>query len=152
MLISDQFFVSTDKNLLQIDRIHRFLSNDAYWCADIPRNVLETAIQHSINFGLYERKSNLQVGYARVVTDKATFAWLCDVYVEAEYRKNGLSTLLMESVVQHPELKNLRRFCLTTKDAHFLYEKFGFQVTKTPGFWMEIKDTDIYKRMVKIGR
>ncbi len=145
--MSDRYFVSSDSSLLQIDRIHRFLAKEAYWCADIPRKVLEVAIQHSINFGLYERKSKLQVGFARVVTDKATFAWLCDVYIEDEHRKNGLSKMLMENVVQHPELKSLRRFCLTTKDSHFLYEKFGFQITKTPGYWMEIKDNDIYKRM-----
>jgi N-acetylglutamate synthase-like GNAT family acetyltransferase len=143
----EQFFVSSEQSLLQIERIHAFLSQKAYWCLKIPRKILENAIQNSINFGVYERESNLQVGYARIVTDKATFAWLCDVYIETEFQKKGLARLLMENVIKHPELKNLRRFCLATRDSHFLYEKFGFQISQTPNYWMEIKDNDLYKRM-----
>jgi N-acetylglutamate synthase-like GNAT family acetyltransferase len=141
-----EFIVSTDKSLLQIERIHKFLSEKAYWSVGIPKSILEKAMQSSLCFGLYERQSGLQVGFARIVTDKATFAWLCDVYVEEDYRGRGGSKLLMENIVRHSSLQNLRRFCLTTKDAHSLYEQFGFQITKTPSFWMEIKDNEIYEK------
>jgi GNAT superfamily N-acetyltransferase len=141
------FFISDSKAILQLDRIHRFLSTEAYWCLGIPKNVLAKAIDSSLCFGVYEEKTNLQVGFARVVTDKATFAWLCDVYVEPQVRRQGLSKRLMETIKLHPDLHNLRRFCLTTKDAHGLYESFGFQITKTPSYWMEIKDNEIYKKL-----
>lgn len=139
------FLVSTDKSLLQISKIHRFLSEEAYWCLDIPKDVVEKSIQTSLCFGLYEDKN--QIGYARIITDSATFAWLCDVYVEKSHRGRGLSKWLMECVMAHPDLKNLRRLCLATKDAHELYKQFGFEVTKTPGNWMEVKDNDLYKKM-----
>ena len=143
----NEYFVSDNKSLLQIDRIHNFLSTKAYWCLGIPKPVVEKAIDASICFGVYQNKSNNQVGFARVVTDKATFAWLCDVYVEDEHRNNGLAKRLMVFIKTHPDLQSLRRFCLTTKDAHWLYESFDFQITKTPNAWMEIKDNDIYQKM-----
>lgn len=142
------FHVSTDKSLLQIARIHKFLCNEAYWCLGIPKKVVRQSIEHSLCFGLYEIKlgKKKQVGYARVVTDSATFAWLCDVYIEQDYRGQELSKWLMSCVLAHPSLKNLRRVCLATKDAHELYKQFGFEVTTTAQNWMEIKDNDIYKR------
>lgn len=101
----------------------------------------------SLCFGVYENASGEQVGFARVVTDQATFAWLCDVYIEEAHRGRGLAKKLMEELKAHPALQGLRRFCLTTKDAHGLYEGFGFQVTQTPEYWMEIKDNGIYQRL-----
>jgi len=142
----DNFDISTDKSLLQIDRIHKFLSQEAYWCLGVPKTVVVKAIEGSLCFGVYDRSGGItQIGYARLVTDKATFAWLCDVYIENEYRGTGLSKWLMECVLAHPELQGLRRICLATKDAHKLYEQYGFEITKTPGNWLEIKDNDIYK-------
>lgn len=143
----DDYIVSTDKNQLQLERIHHFLSREAYWCLGIAKDVVRSAIEASFCFGLYEKKSGLQIGFARIVTDEATFAWLCDVYVEKELRGLGLSKLLMDACMEFLNSKNLRRICLTTKDAHPLYEKYGFQVTQTPTYWMEIKDNDIYKKM-----
>lgn len=140
------FSISTDKSKLQRERVHRFLSKEAYWCTEIPMDVVNAAIDHSLCFGLYSEADGAQIGFARVVTDYATFAWICDVYVENEFRDRGLATWLIESVMKHSALQGLRRICLTTKDAHGLYSKHGFEVTKTPASWMEIKDPEIYKR------
>ena len=142
----DNFFISTDKSLLQISRIHKFLSEDSYWSAEIPKSVVTHAIENSLCFGVYNSNKE-QVGFARVVTDYAGFAWVCDVYIEETERGHGLSKWLMTCVMDHPGLKNLRRICLATKDAHELYKKFGFEVTKNPENWMEIKDNDIYKKL-----
>ena len=147
------YTISTDKSLLQVNRIHQFLSQEAYWCLDVPLSTVEQAILGSLCFGLYDESKNekLQIGYARIISDRATFAWLCDVYIEKNYRNQGLSKWLMECVMSHPDLKGLRRICLATKDAHKLYEKYGFEVTKTPGNWLEIKDNDLYKRQKEIS-
>lgn len=142
----DGFSISTDQSLLQVDRIHQFLSQESYWSNSIPMSVVQKAIENSLCFGLY-KNSGEQIGFARIVTDYATFAWLCDVYVEASVRGKGLSKWLMSCVMKHPELQGLRRICLATKDAHELYKKFGFQKTQSPENWMEIKDNEIYKRL-----
>lgn len=144
---NDLYEISTQKDRLQIERIHKFLSQETYWSLGISIEVVQRAITGSICFGLFDSKSNQQIGFARVVTDQATFAWLCDVYVESAYRRRGLSKWLMECVLSHPNLKGLRRICLATKDAHSLYERYGFEATQTPANWMEIKDNDIYKKM-----
>lgn len=141
----DHFLITTDKTLLQIDRIHRFLSQESYWSLEIPQAIVAKAIDGSLCFGLFDESKNMQVGYARIVTDGATFAWLCDVYIEKEYRGKGLSKWMMESLLSHPGLKGLRRICLATKDAHKLYEKYGFEVTQTPGNWLEKKNNNIYR-------
>ncbi len=145
----ETFILSTDKTLLQIDRIHRFLSQEAYWSFNIPLDVLKKSIENSLCFGLYSQSENeaLQIGYARIISDFATFAWLCDVYVEKDWRGKSLSKWIMECLVSHPDMKGLRRFCLATKDAHSLYSKYGFEITKTPENWMEIKDNNIYKKL-----
>ena len=149
ILWRNEFFeISTDKLRLQVDRIHKFLSADSYWSQAIPLTVVENAIANSLCFGLFNHEQE-QVGFARVVTDSATFAWLCDVYVEESTRGQGLSKWLIECVMRHPDLQGLRRICLATKDAHSLYEKYGFEVTKSPANWMEIKDDDIYLTMRK---
>jgi GNAT superfamily N-acetyltransferase len=144
------FFISTDKRQLQLSRIHRFLSQEAYWCLGIPSPIVARSIENSICFGLYYKNGNepLQVGYARLVTDQSTFAWLCDVYIEQSYRGRGLSKWLIESIMSSRYVKDLRRICLVTKDAHGLYQNYGFKGTETPANWMEIKDNDIYKTLV----
>lgn len=143
----ENFLLSTDKEYLQYERIHEFLTG-AYWCEEIPLAVVTKAVQGSLCFGLYDAaKNNRQIGFARVVTDSATFAWLCDVYIEKEYRGQGLSKWMMDCVLSYPALQGLRRICLATKDAHELYAKYGFEVTQSPANWMEIKDNDLYKKM-----
>jgi GNAT superfamily N-acetyltransferase len=146
----ENLLLSTDKHLLQLERIHHFLSTEAYWSLGIPLKVVEKAIHHSLCFGLYDRSSQEpgQIGFARVVSDGATFAWICDVYVDTAHRGKGHSKWMMECLMAHPDLQGLRRICLATKDAHQLYVKSGFRVTETPGNWMEIKDNEIYKPKV----
>ncbi len=146
---SSRFLYSSDNSLMQVDKIHLFLSRDSYWCPEIPQDFVKRAISNSLCFGVFDKHVDplLQVGFARVVTDYATFAWICDVYIDKDYRNLGLSKKLMSEVMNHSGLKSLRRICLATVGAHKLYEKFGFTVTQTPGAWMEIKDNDIYKKM-----
>jgi GNAT superfamily N-acetyltransferase len=105
--------------------VHRFLSTEAYWSPGVPREVVERSIENSIPFGVYTEGGE-QVGFARVVTDRATFAWLADVYIEAAHRGHGLGKRLVAEVLEHPELQGLRRWMLGTADAHELYRRFGF--------------------------
>ncbi len=134
-LQNGEFIISTDRNRLQIEAIHRFLSEESYWANNRTRKQTETAIKNSLPFGVY--KGENQIGFARVVTDYATFAYLGDVYILETFRGNGLSKWLMETIVNHPELQGFRRWVLATKDAHTLYEKFGFHALVHPERWME---------------
>lgn len=131
----DEFTISTDENRLQIDAIHKFLSEESYWARERTREQTERAIKNSLPFGVY--KGENQIGFARVVSDYATFAYLGDVYILEEFRGRGLSKWLMQTIIDHPELQNLRRWILATKDAHDLYEKYGFSALKFPERWME---------------
>jgi GNAT superfamily N-acetyltransferase len=117
--------ISTDKSRLDLDRIHRFLSTEAYWSPGVARDVVERSIENSICFGVYAEGGE-QIGFARVVSDRATFAWLADVYIESEHRGHGLGKRLVAAVLDHPELQGLRRWMLGTADAHELYRRFGF--------------------------
>lgn len=137
--------ISTDPALLAVDRIHAFLTQ-SYWARGIPLALVEKSIQHSLCFGLYRVEGVVlrQMGFARVVSDHATFAYLGDVYVEAAWRGQGLSKWLMACIVAHPELQGLRRFCLGTRDAHGLYAQYGFEVIGQPQNWMEIRVPDPY--------
>jgi len=134
---------STDTQRLDVGAIHAFLTR-SYWSPGIPRAVVERAIAGSVCFGVYRLSE--QVGFARVVTDKATFAYLADVFVLEPHRGQGLSKRLMAFVMAHPDLQGLRRFMLATKDAHGLYAHFGFTPTATPGRIMEIVRPDVYQR------
>src|ERR1700730_15943139 len=136
--------MSTDPARLDIDAIHAFLTNDAYWCAGVPRSVVEKAIEHSLCFGLYE--GDAQIGFTRVVTDSATFAWICDVYVLPEFRGQGLATWMMQCVLAHPDLQGLRRIVLATRDAHALYRRVGFDALPAPERWMAIADQYPYAK------
>ena len=138
----DAFTVSTDPERLDAGAIHAFLST-SYWAEGIPRELLERALRNSLCFGLYEGER--QIGLARVITDGATYAYLCDVYVLPETRGQGLGTWLMESVMAHPDLQGLRRFSLVTRDAHELYRRFGFTALARPEGHMEIARPGLYK-------
>jgi len=138
----DEFTISTDRNRLQIEAIHRFLSEESYWASNRTQAQTETAIKNSLPFGVY--KGENQIGFARVVTDYATFAYLGDVYILEEFRGQGLSKWLMETIVGHPDLQGFRRWVLATKDAHTLYEKYGFTPLKHPARWMEKAAPDAY--------
>ncbi|HTJ13888.1 MAG TPA: GNAT family N-acetyltransferase [Dinghuibacter sp.] len=138
----DGYILSTDKSLLDVDAIHHFLAAESYWAKHIPRALVERAIDHSICFGLYH--GDAQVGFARVITDQATFGYLADVYVLAGHRGRGLSKWMMEMIMAHPDLQGLRRFMLATRDAHKLYAQFGFAPVANPEPLMQINHVDPY--------
>ena len=135
--------ITDDRSLLDLDVIHGFLKG-SYWSEDIPRELLRRAIDNSIPVGLY--RAGKQVGFARVVTDRATFAYLADVFVLESHRGRGLSKQLMRVVLSHPELRSLRRWHLVTRDAHGLYRQFGFSELKDASRHMEIHARNAYKR------
>jgi GNAT superfamily N-acetyltransferase len=135
------FLISTDKNKLDLKLIHRFLSNDSYWAKGRTLDVVVRSVENSLSFGLY--KNNQQIGFARVVTDYATFAWVADVFILNEHRGQGLAKWLMETITSHTELQGFRRWVLATKDAHELYRQFGFIELKRPERWMERPDSQM---------
>jgi ribosomal protein S18 acetylase RimI-like enzyme len=136
--------ISTDPARLDIAAIHAYL-NRSYWSAGIPIDVVGRAIRHSLCFGIYETATGAQVGFARVVTDYATFAYLCDLYVLEEHRGRGLANRMMRTAMAHPALTGARRIMLATRDAHALYRKSGFTGAGTSGTLMEIVWADIYQ-------
>jgi N-acetylglutamate synthase-like GNAT family acetyltransferase len=138
----DNYFISNDKTLLDLDLIHDFLSNRSYWAKGISRERVEKALQNALCFGVFEGKN--QVGYARVITDFATFGYVADVFILENHRGKGLSKALMQTITEHPELKNLRRLLLATADAHGLYAQYGFNLLEKPERWMEKSQMDIY--------
>lgn len=140
----DDFAVTTDPARIDIDAVHRFLSEESYWAKAIPRDVVERAIRNSLCFSVLHR--DRLVGFARVVSDRATVAYVGDVFVVADHRGKGLSKWLMECIVAHPELQGLRRWMLATADAHGLYAQFGFTPLKAPARWMEKHDPGVYER------
>jgi N-acetylglutamate synthase-like GNAT family acetyltransferase len=123
--------------------IRGFLAQ-SYWAKDIPKSLVERTLGHSLCWGIYHQEK--QVGFARVITDQATFAYLCDVFIAAEHRGRGLSKSLMATILAHPDLQGLRRWMLVTADAQSLYEQFGFQVVAKPERHMEIHRPGIYER------
>jgi len=139
----DDYIISTDKSMINIDVVHHYLSNESYWAEQIPVDIVQRSIDNSLCFGLYYR--NEQVGFARIVSDYATFAYLGDVFILSEHRGKGLSKWMMTVIMNHPELQGLRRFLLTTKDAHGLYVQFGFVPYPQPERLMTISRPDMYK-------
>ncbi|MEP6699705.1 MAG: GNAT family N-acetyltransferase [Bacteroidota bacterium] len=141
----DEWLISTDPLLLDIDTIHNYLSTESYWAANIPKAVVHRSIEHSLCFGVYI--DHKQAGFARFVTDRATFAYLADVFILAEHRGKGLSKWLMEMIHSHPELQGLRRWMLGTKDAHGLYEQSGWTVLdeETRKRFMQRHNRDVYQ-------
>lgn len=133
----DGYVISDDRARVDRDRVHRFLSGESYWAERIPRKVVDRAIDNSLCFGLY--RDGDQVGFARVVTDTATFAYLGDVFVLPEHRGRGLGKWLVGTVRAHPRLRGLRMWLLGTRDAHGLYRQFGFEPLSNPESWMAIR-------------
>jgi predicted GNAT family acetyltransferase len=136
--LPEGFEMSDDPDRIDVGRVHHWLSTDAYWALGRPREKLESAIRGSLNFGVYEAFSGEQVAYARVVTDRATFAWLCDVYVDPAVRGKGLGTALVAAVRDHLLPYGLRRVLLATHDAHGVYAKLGFEPLAEPDRWMAL--------------
>jgi len=137
----DKFVISTDKERLDLDVVHGFLT-ECYWAKGIPRDVVARSIDNSLCFGVYG--DGKQVGFARVISDYATYAYLGDVFVLESDRGQGLGKWLMECVLGHPGLQGLRRWSLVTADAHRLYSQAGFTPLKTPGRYMELHDPEVY--------
>ena len=138
-----EYTISTEKARLDIEVIHGFLDT-SYWAAGRSKATILRSIENSISFGLY--KGDQQVGFARVVTDFATFAWIADVFVLEGHRGQGLSKWLMEVIIGHPDLQGFRRWVLATKDAHELYRPFGFSELKIPERWMERHDPNTQEK------
>ena len=138
----DEFVVSTDATKLDLDVVHHWLSESSYWVPGIPFDIVRRGIEGSLNFGLYADRAARTIGLVRIITDYATFAYVCDVFVLDEFRGRGLGVWLMECVAAHPRLQGLRRWMLGTKDAHTLYEKTGFRPVAAPDRWMEKVDAE----------
>jgi GNAT superfamily N-acetyltransferase len=138
-----EFLISTDRERLDLDVVHGFLTN-CYWAKGIPREVVVRSIEHSLCFGIYDGEG-AQVGFARVISDFATIAYIGDVFVLDTHRGRGLGKWLMECISQHPQLQNLRRWILTTRDAHGLYSQVGFTPVKAPERFMERHRPDVYE-------
>ena len=133
--------VTTDRSRLDLDTIHGFLTT-SYWARGIPRETVARSMEHSLCFGAFDR--NRQVGFARVISDRATFAYVCDVFALESYRQRGVGKSLMAAIMAHPELQGLRRWTLATRDAHGLYRQFGFGAPGHPERQMEVLATDPY--------
>jgi GNAT superfamily N-acetyltransferase len=143
--VDAEFEISTDRSRLDVDVIHTFLET-SYWAQGRRRSVVERSIRNSLCFGVYI--AGRQVAFARVVSDRAVFAYLMDVFVVPEFRGRGIAKALMRAVLEHPELQNLRVFLLATRDAHDLYKQFGFRSLAYPERWMAIQDPDSDARAV----
>ena len=139
-----QVVISTDKSKLDLESIYQFLSQESYWAKGIPYDVFSRSIEHSLCFGAY--LGQLQVAFARVITDFATYGYLADVFVLPEYRQQGISKKLMEAVIAHPQLTGLRRITLATSDAHGLYKQFEFRPLAKPEIFMELHRPNLYLR------
>jgi len=144
ILYKEQYKISDDKSLLNVDYVHDYISNKSYWAKNIPMEIVKKSIEGSICFGVYEKEK--QIGFARVVSDKATFAYLADVFIDEDYRGRGLSKWLMEVVINYHDLQGLRRWMLGTLDAHSLYEKFGFKPIEELKRFMHKHNPDVYTK------
>ena len=141
--IKDGYVVSTDKSKIDVETVHDFLSR-SYWAENIPLDVVRKSIENSLCFGMYHEEK--LVGFARAISDFATFAYLADVFILPEERGKGLSKWLIGIILEHPQLQGLRRFTLATRDAHGLYAQFGFSLFDKPERWMQKHDPVVYKR------
>jgi GNAT superfamily N-acetyltransferase len=147
--MSRSYEISTDRRRLNIELIHGFL-RESYWAANIPMAVVKRSIKHSLCFGAYWKGQ--QVAFARVITDRATFAYLADVFVVPEQRGHGLGKKLVQTILAHPELQVLRRVLLATRDAHGLYSQFGFKPLAEPAHFMTLHFPDVYVMKKTRGR
>lgn len=139
----DGFRISSNHEDMDLDAVHAFIAR-SYWAKGIPKETLSKAMRNSICFGVFN-SSGRQIGFARTITDSATYAYLADVYILEDYRGQGLSKWLMSEIISHPELQGLRRMTLATLDAHGLYEKFGFKPLAKPDIFMEAWNPNVYQ-------
>jgi len=139
----DDYLISTDPSKLDLGVVFDYLTNESYWACGRPRDVFDRSIENSLNFGIYYE--SLQIGFARVVTDRATFAWICDVFVLPAHCGKGLASWTIESILEHPDLQGLRSFFLATRDAHSLYAQFGFKPLEDPSRFMMIRNLTPYR-------
>jgi GNAT superfamily N-acetyltransferase len=135
--------VTTDPSRLNVDVIYGYL-NRSYWAECIPRDIVERSIRGSLCFGAY--RGDAQIGFARVISDRATYAYIADVFVLEPFRGDGVGKLLLQCIMSHPDLQHLRRWSLLTRDAHGLYRPFGFDAPRHPERYMEISNPDIYRK------
>ncbi len=145
--LKNNFIISTDKSKITIEVVHNYLSKESYWAKNIPLNIVQKSIEGAFCFGVYKKEKPTaftQAGFARVITDKATFAYLADVFILQQYRGMGLGKWLMEEIMGHEELQGLRGWMLGTKDAHGLYEQFGFKRLENPERIMRLSTFEVY--------
>ena len=136
------YVVSSDTTHVDRDLVYRFLRDEAYWSLGLPRDVFDRGLEHSLCFSAFDgdpARGGKQAGFARVVTDRATFAWLCDVFVLPAHRGRGVSKRLLDAVMAHPDLERVRNFLLATRDAHELYERYGFTPLAEPARWLALR-------------
>jgi len=143
--LPEGFEVDTDQSRIDLDYVHGYLSRESYWAGAIPRDLVARSIANSLSFGLYAPDGR-QVGFARVITDTATFAWLADVFIDPGQQGLGLGKGLMETIMAHPDLQGLRRFMLVTADAQSLYARYGFEPIDRPERIMAIMRPDLFPR------
>jgi GNAT superfamily N-acetyltransferase len=139
------YLLTDDAARLDVNMIHRYLSEESYWAKGVPRSTVEISLKNSLCIGCYDSAGN-QVGLIRAITDCATYAWLCDVFVLPEHRRHALGKAMVETMLEHPALKGLRRIALATADAHGLYAQFGFTPLADPTRHMERRNPDVYRR------
>ncbi|MDX2164881.1 MAG: GNAT family N-acetyltransferase [Gammaproteobacteria bacterium] len=141
-----EYYISTDKYLLNVERIQTLLS-DCFWSKNIPINYVKKFIKHSLCFGAYKKDDDLLIGFGRVITDYTTFAYVCDIVIDYNYRKKGIGKKLISHIMSHPELRGLKTWSLTTtEDAKHIYEGHGFKIAENPNSKMEINDLNIYSK------
>lgn len=140
--MSNEYRITTEINQMDFEVIHEFISN-SYWAKDIPKHTLIKAMENSLCFAILSAEK--LVGFARMITDKASYAYLADVFILEQYRGIGLSRVLMDDIIKHPDLQGLRRMVLATRDAHGLYEKYGFTALANPQTFMELWDPSVYQ-------
>lgn len=139
----DEFFLTTDKSKMDVTAIHDFLCNHSDWSANIPIEKVALSIENSLTFGLFHFEK--QIGYARIISDFSTIAYLGDVYILEAYQGKGLSKIIMDEIMNHPNLQELRRWILLTSTAEWLYEKYNFKKIKKPELYMELHNSEVYK-------
>jgi len=140
-MIGDVPLLSTDPSKLDLDFVHHYLSQRAYWSKGRSKRDVQTSVENSLCFGLYTKQGNQQIGFARVATDYVVFAWIMDVFIANEFKGRGYGTMLVENIINHPKLKEVNGFGLRTSDAHGLYKKFGFAEIPNPETWMFKRNT-----------
>ncbi|MBX7041363.1 MAG: GNAT family N-acetyltransferase [Ignavibacteria bacterium] len=137
-----EYLLSTDKSMLDLKMIHEFLSTESHWAKNIPYERVKKSIENSLCFGLYH--NGVQIGFARVISDYSTIAYLGDLFILKDHRGKGLSRWMLEVIMNHPDLTGLRRWILVTKDAHDVYQQYGWAMVARPENWMEIHDPEAY--------